>query len=45
LTADGSTAWVTQQAGTLIPVTLATGTVGVALHVGGHPSAIVIGPG
>ena len=45
LTADGSTAWVTQQAGTLIPVTLATGKVGVPLHIGGHPSAIVIGAG
>ena len=45
LSADGSTAWVTQQAGTLIPVALAAGTVGVPLHVGDHPSAIVIGPG
>jgi DNA-binding beta-propeller fold protein YncE len=45
LSADGSTAWVTQQAGTLVPVTLTTGRVGVALHVGGHPSAIVIGAG
>jgi hyaluronoglucosaminidase len=45
LSADGSTAWVTQQAGTLIPVALAAGRVGVPLHVGGHPSAIVIGPG
>jgi hypothetical protein len=24
---------------------VATGTVGVPLHIGGHPSAIVIGPG
>ena len=45
VSADGSTAWVTQQAGTLIPVALAAGKVGVPLHVGGHPSAIVIGPG
>ncbi len=45
LSADGSTAWVTQQAGTLVPVALATGQVGVPLLVGGHPSAIVIGAG
>ena len=45
LSADGSTAWVTQQAGALIPVTLGTGKVGVPLHLGGHPSAIVIGAG
>jgi len=43
LSADGATAWVTQQAGTLIDVTLATGKVGLPLHLGGHPSAIVIG--
>jgi len=45
LSADGTTAWVTQQAGTLIAVTLATGKVGLPLHLGGHPSAIVIGAG
>jgi hyaluronoglucosaminidase len=45
LDAGGSTAWVTQQAGTLVGVTLATGKVGVPLHVGGHPSAVVIGAG
>ena len=45
LTADGSVAWVTQQAGSVIPVTLATGQVGRPLHLGGHPSAIVIGAG
>ena len=45
LNADSSTAWVTQQAGTVIPVTLATGKVGMPLHLGGHPSAIVIGAG
>jgi hyaluronoglucosaminidase len=45
LSADGSTAWVTQQAGSLIPVTLSTGTVGAPIHLGGHPSAIVVGPG
>jgi YVTN family beta-propeller protein len=43
--ADGATAWVTQQAGGLIPVTLATGRTGPAIHLGGHPSAIVIGAG
>ena len=45
LSPDGATAWVTQQAGSLVPVTLATGTVGRPIHLGGHPSAIVIGPG
>ena len=45
LTADGATAWVTQQAGGLIPVTLATGKTGPSIHLGGHPSAIVIGAG
>ncbi len=45
LAADGATAWVTQQAGSLVPVTLATGSVGAPIHVGGHPSAVVIGPG
>ena len=45
LSPDGTTAWVTQQAGSLVPVALATGTVGPPIHLGGHPSAIVIGPG
>ena len=45
LDATGNTAWVTQQAGTLVPVTLATGGVGKPIHLGGHPSAIVIGAG
>jgi len=45
LSADGTMAWVTQQAGGLVPVTLATGTTGLAIHLGGHPSAIVIGAG
>lgn len=45
LSADGTTAWVTQQTGALIPVTLATGAVGHAIHVGGVPSAVVIGAG
>jgi hyaluronoglucosaminidase len=45
LTEDGTVAWVTEQAGTVIPVTLATGKLGKPLHLGGHPSAIVIGAG
>lgn len=45
LSADGTTAWVTQQAGGLVPVTLATGRVGRPFHLAGHPSAIVIGAG
>jgi DNA-binding beta-propeller fold protein YncE len=45
LSADGATAWVTQQAGGLVPVTLATGKTGPAVQLGGHPSAIVIGAG
>jgi DNA-binding beta-propeller fold protein YncE len=45
LSRDGGTAWVTQQAGSIIPVTLRTGAVGRALNLGGHPSAIVIGAG
>ena len=43
--ADDATAWITQQAGSLVPVTLATGTVGAPIHLGGHPSAVVIGAG
>jgi YVTN family beta-propeller protein len=38
----GTTAWVALQAGSLVPVTLATGVVGRAIHLGGHPSALVI---
>jgi hyaluronoglucosaminidase len=45
LNADGTTAWVTQQAGSLVDVTLATGAVGHPIRLGGHPSAIVIGSG
>lgn len=45
LSADGATAWVTEQAGGLVAVTLASGKVGPVLHLGGHPSAIVIGAG
>jgi hypothetical protein len=41
----GDTAWVTQQSGSLVEVTLATGAVGPPLHVAGHPSALVIGAG
>jgi hyaluronoglucosaminidase len=45
LGADGTTAWITQQTGSIVPVTLADGAVGTPVHLGGHPSAIVIGPG
>ena len=45
LSPDGATAWVTQRAGSLVPVTLATRTVGRPIRLGGHPSAVVIGPG
>jgi YVTN family beta-propeller protein len=45
LSADGATAWVTLQPGGLVPVTLATGQADPAIHVGGHPSAVVIGAG
>jgi hyaluronoglucosaminidase len=45
LSADGSTAWVTQQAGRLLSVRVASGALGRPIHVGGHPSAIVIGAG
>ena len=45
LTADGTDAWVTQQAGTIVPVNLTTGKVGKPIHLGGHPSSIVIGAG
>jgi DNA-binding beta-propeller fold protein YncE len=42
LGAKGATAWVALQAGGLIAVTLATGQVGRRIHLGGHPSAVVI---
>jgi YVTN family beta-propeller protein len=45
LSADGATAWVTQQKGSIVPVTLASSTAGPRIRLGGHPSAIVIGPG
>jgi hyaluronoglucosaminidase len=45
LSADGATAWVTGHAGSLVPVTLASGTVGPPIRLGGHPSAIVVGAG
>ena len=45
LSADGATAWVTQQTGALTPVTLASGATGRPIHLGGHPSAVVIGAG
>jgi DNA-binding beta-propeller fold protein YncE len=45
LSRDGTTAWVTQQGGSIVPVTVSTGAVGSPIHLGGHPSAIVIGAG
>ena len=45
LSRDGSTAWVTQQGGSIVPVTVSSGAVGKPINVGGHPSAIVIGAG
>ena len=45
LTHNATTAWLTQQGGSVVPVTLSSGSVGSPIRVGGHPSAIVIGPG
>jgi DNA-binding beta-propeller fold protein YncE len=45
LSPDGTEAWVTQQRGSIVGVTLSTSAVGTPIHVGGHPSAIVIGAG
>jgi hypothetical protein len=45
LSRDGRTAWVALQAGSLVPVTLASGAVGRVIHLGGHPSAVVIPTG
>jgi DNA-binding beta-propeller fold protein YncE len=45
LSRDGTAAWVTQQRGSIVPVTPSTGAVGKPVHLGGHPSAIVIGAG
>jgi hyaluronoglucosaminidase len=45
LSRDATTAWVTQQGGSIVPVTLSTGALGKPIHVGRHPSAIVVGAG
>ena len=45
LSRDNATAWVTQQAGSIVPVNVRTRAVGKAVHLGGHPSAIAIGAG
>jgi YVTN family beta-propeller protein len=45
LGAGDRTAWVALQAGSLVPVDLASGKVGHAIHVGGHPSSVVIAGG
>jgi hyaluronoglucosaminidase len=42
LTPGDGTAWVALQTGALVPVALASGTVGRPIHLGGHPSAVVI---
>jgi YVTN family beta-propeller protein len=42
LTASGTTAWVALQAGSLVSVALPSGVVGRRIHLGGHPSAVVI---
>jgi DNA-binding beta-propeller fold protein YncE len=42
---NGATAWVALQAGDLVGVTLASGTVGKPIRLGGHPSAVVIAGG
>jgi DNA-binding beta-propeller fold protein YncE len=42
LTPDNATAWVALQAGNLVPVALASRQVGHRVHLGGHPSAVVI---
>jgi hyaluronoglucosaminidase len=38
-------AWVALQTGSLVEVSLAAGTVGRTIHLGGHPSAVVIAGG
>ena len=42
LNTQDTTAWVTLQAGSLVPVALPSGAVGRPVHLGGHPSAVVI---
>jgi YVTN family beta-propeller protein len=45
LSPGDKTAWVALQAGSLVQVALASGTVGRTIHLGGHPSALVITTG
>jgi hyaluronoglucosaminidase len=37
-----ATAWVALQTGSLVPVSITSRTVGHAIHLGGHPSAVAI---
>ena len=41
----GTTAWVTMRGGAMIGVDLVHDTLGKKIELGGHPSAVVIGPG
>ena len=45
LSPGDKTAWVALQTGSLVQVAVATGTVGRTIHLGGHPSALVIATG
>jgi hyaluronoglucosaminidase len=45
LTKADQTAWVALQGGSIVEVSLTSGTVGRDIHVGGHPSALVIATG
>lgn len=40
----GSTAWVAEQAGSIVPVPLPAGPVGRPVHVGGRPTALALAP-
>jgi YVTN family beta-propeller protein len=45
LDARGTTAWVTLRGGVMVDVDLVHGRPGSEIVLGGHPSAIVVGPG
>ena len=40
-----TTAWVTMRGGAMVGVDLVHDTLGRKIHLGGHPSAVVVGPG
>jgi hypothetical protein len=42
LTADGSTAWVAERDGRVVPVVLASGRTGRPVTVGGRPSDLAV---